>query len=61
MQAIVSVFNVTELKSGKSYREFVPGQGQQAIIELRKDYSPLTVFVLEGFEVDGKFSPLEFR
>ena len=52
---IVSVFTVTDFRSGKQYTEFINGAGQEAVKYLRKQYPRFTKFVLEGFEIDGQF------
>lgn len=56
---IISVFEVTEYRTGKQYREFVNGIGQKAIKDIRKLYPKFTKFVLEGFEIEGIFVPLD--
>ena len=58
---IVSVFTVTDFKTGKSYEEPIHGCGQEAIKWLRKQYPRHTKFVLEGFELDGLFTPLYIK
>ena len=55
---IVSIFTVTELKTGKQIEEAIIGCGQEAIRYLRKQYPRFTKFVLDGFEIDGVFYPL---
>jgi len=52
---IVSVFTVTDFRSGKQYTEFIKGAGQESVKYLRKQYPRFTKFVLEGFEIDGQF------
>lgn len=52
---IISVFIVTEFKTGAQYTEFVEGCGQEAINIMRKSYPRFSKFVLEGFEIDGDF------
>ena len=44
---IVSIFTVTELKTGKQIEEAIIGCGQEAIRYLRKQYPKFTKFVLE--------------
>lgn len=58
---IVSVFTVTEFKTGKQYEEFIMGDGQDAANEVAKSYSRYTKIVLEGFEIDGEFKPLYIK
>lgn len=58
---IVSIFTVTELKTGKQIEEAIIGCGQEAIRYLRKQYPKFTKFVLDGFEVDGQFFPLQLK
>ena len=58
---IVSIFEVREYKSKDKYREFIEGYGQEAISFIRKEYPKFTKFVLKGFEVNGKFIPLNLK
>lgn len=58
MNEIVSIFTVTDLKTKEQFQEAITGDGQSAISFLRKQYSPFTRFVLEGFEINGKFKKL---
>lgn len=58
---IVSVFTVTEFRTGKQYTEFIEGDGQDAVKEVAKLYPRYTKFVLEGFEIDGDFRPLYIK
>lgn len=58
---IVSVYTVTEMATGKQYEEAPMGDGQKAINSLRKDYPKFTKFVLEGFEINGKYFPLNLK
>ncbi len=58
---ILSIFTVTEYKTGKQTEAMVAGDGQSAISQLRKNYPRHTKFVLEGFDIDGKFKPLYIK
>lgn len=58
---IVSVYEVTDYKTGKRQRVHVEGDGQSAIKAVRKEYPRFTKFVLEGFEIDSTFVPLKLR
>lgn len=58
---IVSIYTVTEMATGEQYEESPIGDGQKAITQLRKKYPRFTKFVLEGFEINGKFTPLQVR
>lgn len=58
---IVSVFTVTDFKTGKEYTEFIEDAGQQGIRHLRSLYPRYSKFVLEGFELDGDFVRLDLR
>lgn len=58
---IVSVFEVTDLRTKKIWREFIDGEGQPPIRWLRGKYPKYTKFVLEGFEIDGTFVQLKLR
>ena len=58
---IVSVYEVTDFKTGKVWREYPSGYGQKTINFLRKEYPRFTKFVLEGFEIDGTFVALKLR
>lgn len=58
---VASIFTVTDYKTGQQYEESVEGEGQDAIKWLRKQYPRHTKFVLDGFEIDGKFVPLEIK
>ena len=41
--------------------EAIIGCGQEAIRYLRKQYLKFTKFVLDGFEIDGQFFPLQLK
>ncbi len=58
---IVSIFTVTDYKTGKQFEEPIIGDGQKAISWLAKQYPRHTKFVLEGFEIDGEFKPLYIK
>lgn len=58
---IVSIFTVTDFKTGKVVEEAIIGDGQNAIRYLRKQYPRFTKFVLDGFEIDGVFYPLKIK
>ncbi len=58
---IVTIFTVTNFRTGKQYEEAIVGSGQQAAKEVRKLYPRHTKFVLEGFEIDGEFKPLKLK
>lgn len=58
---IVSVYEVTDYKTGKRERVFIEGDGQPTIQHLRKKYPRFTKFVLEGFEIDDNFFTLKLR
>jgi len=57
---IVSIFSVTEYKTGRQFEEAINGDGQDAIREVRKMYPRYSKFVLEGFEINGMFAPIHF-
>lgn len=58
---LVSIYTVTDFKTGKQFEEAPIGAGQEAINSLRKEYPRFTKFVLEGFEINGKFVPLNLK
>lgn len=58
---IISNFTVTDFKTGKQFHEAIEGSGQEAIEFLRKEYPKFTKFVLNGFEIEGKFKKLDLR
>lgn len=58
---IVSIFTVSEYRTGKHWEEAIIGSGQKAIKFLRTKYPRHTKFVLDGFEIDGTFIPLEIK
>lgn len=58
---IVSVYEVTDYKTGKRELVHVNGDGQAVIRFLRKEYPRFTKFVLDGFEIDGNFVHLKTR
>lgn len=58
---IISIFTVTDFKTRKQYKEAINGFGQEAINFLRKDYPRLTKYVLNGFEINGKFMELNLK
>lgn len=58
---IVSIFTVTDYKTGKQYEEAINGDGQKAMKKIRSLYPRHTKFVLEGFEIDSIFVPLQIK
>lgn len=58
---IVSIFIVTEYKTGNKWEETPIGMGQVAIEKTRKKYPRFTKFVLDGFEIDGEYVPADLR
>lgn len=58
---IVSVFIITDRRTGKMEQVTVNGDGQKPIAFLRKEYPRYTKFVLDGFEINGNFIPLDLR
>lgn len=61
---VVSIFTVTDYKTGKQVEEAIIGElfdGQAAIKSVRKLYPRHTKFVLDGFEINGKFVPLYIK
>ncbi len=61
---IVSIFEVVTFKRGQeaeSYREAIIGSGEAAVKAVRALYPKYTKFVLEGFEIDGKFTRLKIQ
>ena len=61
---IVSIFTVTDFKTGKQIEEAIIGDlfdTQLAINTVRSFYPRHTKFVLDGFEINGKFVPLWFK
>lgn len=61
MTEVVSVFEVTEFKTGEQYEEGIIGSGQEAIEFLRKNYPRYSKFVLKGFDIGDKFQPVNLR
>lgn len=61
---VVSIFTVTDFKTGKQVEEAIIGDmhdTQKAIKALRTLYPRHTKFVLDGFELNGTFVPLWFK
>lgn len=58
---ILSIFTVTEYRTGKQTEIAVVGDNQSAISELRKTHPRHSKFVLEGFEIEGEFKPLYIK
>lgn len=58
---IVSIYSVTEMATGEQFEESIIGEGQKAINYLRKKYPRFTKFVLDGFEINGQFFPLNLK
>jgi hypothetical protein len=58
---VVSVFEVTDSKTGEQFVEPIIGMGQEAIGFLRKDYPRYSKFVLKGFEIEGDFQAVNLR
>ncbi len=52
---VVSVYEVTDYKTGKMERVFIEGEGQEGANFIRSQYPRFTKFVLEGFEINGTF------
>lgn len=51
---MISIFVVTNLRTGRSEEVKVSGCGQETVKALRKDYPKHTKFVLDAFEINGK-------
>lgn len=60
-KTVISVYEVTDMKTRKRERVFIQGEGQSAIRFIRSQYPFFTKFVLEGFEIDGTFVELKTR
>lgn len=60
---IVTIFEVTDFKTGMLYKEAMKGCGQEAISNLRAmpEYSKLSKYVLTGFEIDGRAKKRDLR
>lgn len=58
---IVSIFTVTDYRTGEQFEEAIMGDGQKAAKEVTRDYPKHTKYVLEGFEIDGEFRPLYIK
>ncbi len=58
---IVSIYTVTNYKTGKMEEVIVEGAGQEPIKHLRGLYPKFSKFVLEGFEVDNNFKYVDLR
>ncbi len=61
---VVSIFTVTDYKTGKRVEEAIIGDlhdTQMAIKAVRSLYPRHTKFVLDGFEINGTFVPLWFK
>jgi hypothetical protein len=58
---IVSVYEVTDYKTGKMERVFIEGDGQEGAKFIMSEYPRFTKFILEGFEIDGTFVELKTR
>lgn len=52
---IISIFEVTNYKTGHREQVRVEGAGQKTVDALFKSYPRFTKFVLEGFEIDGEY------
>lgn len=58
---IVSIFTVTNFRTGKQIEESIHGDGQDAINYVRTLYPRHTKFVLDGFEINATFVPLYIK
>lgn len=58
---IESVYTVVELATGNEHEAVEKGDGQKAISSLRKKHPRFTKFLLEGFDINGKFVPLNLN
>lgn len=56
---IRSVFIATDLETGKRQRVEMTGAGQGTVHYMRRQFHPLTKFVLEGFKINGKFKEVD--
>ena len=56
---IVTIFTVTDYKTGKQMEEAIIGSGEEAMKAVRSLYPRHTKFVLDGFEIDGTFHHAE--
>lgn len=61
MTEVVSLFEVTNFKTGEQFEEEIIGAGQEAIKFLREDYPKYSKFVLRGFSINDKFQPINLR
>lgn len=48
---LLSLWTVTDFKTGKVYDEEIVGAGEGAIRFLRKEYPKFSKFVLDGFKI----------
>lgn len=61
-QAIISVFSVVNPRNGVITGQIgITGAGQQAVEIVRKSSPRHSIILLEGFEIDGNFVPLELH
>lgn len=58
---ISTIFTVIDYKTGISYEEEIEGVGEGAIQFLRKQYPRFTKIVIEGFNINGVFSPVRIN
>lgn len=58
---IVTIFAVTEFRTGKQYEEAILGDGQKAAKAVRLMYPRHTKFVIQGFEINGEFKPIRLK
>jgi hypothetical protein len=58
---IVTIYTVTDYKTGKQYEEAIIGDGQAAAKAVRAMYPRHTKFVVDGFEIDGTYVPLYIK
>lgn len=58
---VVSIFTVTDYRTGNQWDEYMDGNGDTGFLQLKKKYPRHTKFVLEGFEIDGDFHRLDLR
>ena len=56
---VESIFEVTNFRQNTLETVQAKGYGQEAIRAVRNMYPRYTKFVLVGFEVNGKFTPLK--
>lgn len=56
-----TIFTVTDFQTNEVFEEAIEGTADEAVAFLRKEYPKYSKFVLQGFEINDKFIPVNLQ